>query len=237
MVKGGQRRQTIIDTAERLFYKKGYEQTSVQDIIDALNYSKGGFYHHFDSKLALLCAICESRAARTREAVEEAVANAGGDPVDQLNAFFESGALFREDNLDYLSLLLRVAYRDDASLMREKIKEYSLNATLPTLDKIILAGSRERVFLAPHQDLLGELILRLVAQLTDDLAFRINAVPPPAEDDLLPLMLDKLELYRHAVERVLEAPFGSVVLMSAQKLAATVRIVYHPVNRPVLGRV
>jgi AcrR family transcriptional regulator len=229
MVKGGQRRQAIIETAERLFYKKGYEQTSVQDIIEALDYSKGGFYHHFDSKLALLDAICVSRAARTREAAEEAVSRAGDDPVDQLNAFFESSALFREDNLDYLSLLLRVAYRDDASLMREKIKEYSLNATLPALDKIIHKGSRERVFLAPHQDLVGELILRLVAQLTDDLAFRINTVPPPAEDELLPLMLDKLELYRHAVERVLEAPFGSVVLMSASKLAVTVRI--------VLGRV
>ena len=60
--KGDARREELLATAERLFYTKGYEQTSVQDIINEMHFSKGGFYHHFDSKLALLDAICEARA-------------------------------------------------------------------------------------------------------------------------------------------------------------------------------
>jgi len=35
-------------------YTTGFEQMSVQDILDELKISKGAFYHYFDSKLALL---------------------------------------------------------------------------------------------------------------------------------------------------------------------------------------
>lgn len=40
----------ILDTASRLFFEKGYEKTSMQDIVKALGMSKGAIYHHFPSK-------------------------------------------------------------------------------------------------------------------------------------------------------------------------------------------
>jgi AcrR family transcriptional regulator len=221
--KGDSRREQIIETAERLFYRGGYEQTSVQDIIDALAYSKGGFYHHFESKLALLTAICESRAEQTRRAAQSAVDACQGGPVDKLNALFESTSLYQENNLDYIGLLLRVAYREDGALMREKIKAYSLRANTPILDAIIADGVRKRIFFVPHANLASELILRLGAQFTDEIAFQLNA--RPTEDVFLPMLLEKLELYRHAVERILEAPFGSVTLFSLDRLTIVCRTV------------
>ena len=68
MRKGDLRREELLATAERLFYTKGYEKTSVQDILTEMNFSKGGFYHHFDSKLSVLEAICEQRARRPANA-------------------------------------------------------------------------------------------------------------------------------------------------------------------------
>jgi len=223
MRKGESRRSQIIEAAERLFYRNGYEQTSVQDIIDALSYSKGGFYHHFDSKIALLDAICEARAEQTRRAAENAVVACSGGPVDKLNALFEQSSLWQEDNLDYISLLLRVAYREDGALMREKVKMYQLRATLPVLDSVIEQGVRNRIFFVPHADLAGEMILRLGAQFTDEIAFQLNN--RPTEDVFLPLLLDKLELYRYAVERILEAPFGSITLFSLSRLTIVCRTV------------
>ena len=41
MKKGDLRKQEILQTAEKLFCRKGYEQTSVQDILDQLKTSKG----------------------------------------------------------------------------------------------------------------------------------------------------------------------------------------------------
>lgn len=51
-------RNLIIETAGRLFLEKGYEHTSIQDIIDHLGgLSKGAIYHHFKSKEEIMMAV------------------------------------------------------------------------------------------------------------------------------------------------------------------------------------
>ena len=42
--------EKILDVSMRLFSEKGYERTTIQDIVDALGMSKGAIYHHFKSK-------------------------------------------------------------------------------------------------------------------------------------------------------------------------------------------
>ncbi len=43
-------RQEILRTAARLFQQQGYDGTSMNDVAAALKLSKGGLYHHFQSK-------------------------------------------------------------------------------------------------------------------------------------------------------------------------------------------
>ena len=45
--------QRILTTASKLFLEKGYEKTSLQDIIRETGLSKGAIYHHFSSKEAI----------------------------------------------------------------------------------------------------------------------------------------------------------------------------------------
>ena len=50
----------ILETAGRLFVEKGYERTSIQDIVDNLGgLSKGAIYHHFKSKEEILSAVTD----------------------------------------------------------------------------------------------------------------------------------------------------------------------------------
>ena len=51
--------QLILDTATRLFLQKGYDETTLQDIIDATKLSKGAIYHHFASKEAIIIAVVD----------------------------------------------------------------------------------------------------------------------------------------------------------------------------------
>ena len=53
-------RNLIIDTAARLYSEKGYDHTSIQDIIDHLGgLSKGAIYHHFKSKEDIMMAVAD----------------------------------------------------------------------------------------------------------------------------------------------------------------------------------
>lgn len=54
-------RQRILDAAKKLFAQKGYEHTTIQDILDELeDLSKGAIYHHFKNKEAMLHALVDS---------------------------------------------------------------------------------------------------------------------------------------------------------------------------------
>lgn len=50
--------QKILDISHKLFLEKGYEQTTIQDIVDNLDgLSRGAIYHHFKSKDEIIKAI------------------------------------------------------------------------------------------------------------------------------------------------------------------------------------
>ena len=48
-----QTKSRIVSTAWQLFYRYGYDNTTIDDIVEASNTSKGSFYHYFESKDAL----------------------------------------------------------------------------------------------------------------------------------------------------------------------------------------
>lgn len=47
----------IVNAAWKLFYEQGYENTTVEEIIEESGTSKGSFYHYFDGKDALLSSL------------------------------------------------------------------------------------------------------------------------------------------------------------------------------------
>ena len=52
--------EKILEVAQRLFLEKGYENTTIQDIVDELGgLTKGAIYHHFKSKEEIICALSD----------------------------------------------------------------------------------------------------------------------------------------------------------------------------------
>jgi AcrR family transcriptional regulator len=62
-------RQEILRTAARLFQQRGYDATSMNDVAAALKLSKGGLYHHFQSKDEILFEIMNHAMDITQERV------------------------------------------------------------------------------------------------------------------------------------------------------------------------
>ncbi len=78
-------RQQIVEAADRLFYRQGYEHTSFSDIADAVRISRGNFYYHFRSKDEILDAVIEARIAATKGMLEGWERSA--DPLARLRSF------------------------------------------------------------------------------------------------------------------------------------------------------
>jgi len=78
-------RQEILRTAARLFQQRGYDATSMNDIAAALKLSKGGLYHHFQSKDEILFEIMNHAMEITQERVLDPVRGIA-DPEERLRA-------------------------------------------------------------------------------------------------------------------------------------------------------
>jgi TetR/AcrR family transcriptional regulator, cholesterol catabolism regulator len=76
-------RQEILRTAARLFQQRGYDATSMNDVAGALKLSKGGLYHHFQSKDEILFEIMNHAMEITQERVVAPVRGIG-DPEERL---------------------------------------------------------------------------------------------------------------------------------------------------------
>ena len=76
-------RQEILRTAARLFQQQGYDGTSMNDVAAALKLSKGGLYHHFQSKDEILFELMSHAMDITEERVIAPV-EAIADPAERL---------------------------------------------------------------------------------------------------------------------------------------------------------
>jgi AcrR family transcriptional regulator len=78
-------RRRLLDAAETVFADKGYHGAAVDDIVQASDSSKGGFYFHFPNKEAIFLALIEALTPKLEAAVDHAIAGET-DPVAQLDA-------------------------------------------------------------------------------------------------------------------------------------------------------
>jgi AcrR family transcriptional regulator len=83
------RRQQILDAAWACFARKGYHQTTMQDICQESSLSPGAIYRYFVSKEAILEAINDRYDEMSRAVVQEARSRTGG-PLDALEIIGET---------------------------------------------------------------------------------------------------------------------------------------------------
>ncbi len=79
----------ILDTAERLFIEKGYDHTSLQEIIEQTGLSKGAIYHHFTSKEDIFYSVCDCIGQRNGEILAEVRDNPRLNGLEKLRTIFK----------------------------------------------------------------------------------------------------------------------------------------------------
>ena len=101
----GQTKSRIVNAAWKLFYSYGYENTTIDDIVEASQTSKGSFYHYFDSKDALLGSLSYLFDEKYSELQERM--DPGMDPVEKL-LFMNQELFLMIENTVSVSMLSRL---------------------------------------------------------------------------------------------------------------------------------
>ena len=160
-----QKRDAILDVAQRYIATKGYEQMTTQDLLESLQISKGAFYHYFESKQALLMALVERMAEQAELLIAPIVSDREASAEDKLLRFFDLVDQYKRDNLGIVFAFLRIWYADENALFRQKLYLARIQRVVPWLALIIQEGVAEGVFTTSYPDHAARTIIALLEDL------------------------------------------------------------------------
>lgn len=140
MKKGERRKQDLLNIAYRMFIEKGYENTSVDDIITEAGIAKGTYYYYFESKEATLEAVIEMMIEKAENIAKAALMNPV--PIPQKLA---SVVYAFQPNKDEI-VITDVLERKENIVMHDKIGKKIVEVAVPILSDIVREGIAQGIF-------------------------------------------------------------------------------------------
>ncbi|MFB0535291.1 MAG: TetR/AcrR family transcriptional regulator [Anaerolineae bacterium] len=213
-----ERRSELIAYAQKLFHSKGYESTSVRDIVDEIGVAKGTFYYYFDSKTAVLEAVVAELIAQAQAILQEIVADETLAAIPKWIQASQVIGNWKTERKDEMIALLRLLQKDENVLLQHKMWMQATQVLSPELAKIIAQGVEEGVFETEFIQDSAEIALAITQPLRDTIYDTL--LNPDKYDDPAALARRKITAVQTAIERVLGAPPGSLPIIDEQTFAA-----------------
>lgn len=182
----------ILDVAFHLFMEKGYEHTSVQDIIDNLGgLSKGAIYHHFKSKEDILDAVMNRMTAESNKLLAEVRDRTDLSGKEKLRMIFKT-SINRPVQDDILTVAPNFHNNPRLvfGILHESVDEAAPVYIRPIIEQGILDGSIKTEY--PEQ--LAELILIAVNVWMNPMMFGDNVEKSYGKFMVLKQLLDGIGL-------------------------------------------
>jgi AcrR family transcriptional regulator len=218
-----QKRNQILDSATKFIYTIGFEQMSIQNIIEDLNISKGAFYHYFDSKQDLLIGLINRLGDQIYAQVNPIIDDDSLTAIEKINKYFHQAAEIKLTQSQYLAPIMRVWYTDDNAVVRERLMDASCDIIAPIFNRIILQGIDEGSFRHPYPDRLGEVLFQIFEDVGDLIAKKLVLDDPADRDE--GFMVETITIYTDIFEKILNAPKGSITIVTPEILGKWVNLI------------
>jgi AcrR family transcriptional regulator len=165
------KKKELLLIAEKLFIEKGFQQTSVEDILLTSGISKGGFYHYFKSKDELLSESINSLLDEVAVILQKIANDDKLGAKDKLNRFFVEKSKVQSSKYEYAKLL--------GAIMQTEIAQYIFYITMsnkfvPPLARIIKQGVDEDVFDVEFPEETADILTRVISSVVQSPLYLSN---------------------------------------------------------------
>ena len=159
-----ERRNEILDVAERLFCSRGYDQTSTNDILAEIGIARGTLYYHFSSKEDILDAMID-------RILDEIVRRASQIALDgSIPVLERMTQTILASNVDTKTgdMILEQMHKPQNALMHAKMQERLLKQLIPLFTKLIEDGISQGLMQTDDPEDTIEMLLLYANTVFDD---------------------------------------------------------------------
>ncbi|PES34292.1 TetR/AcrR family transcriptional regulator [Bacillus thuringiensis] len=164
-----ERRKEILETAERLFFTKGYTKTTVNDILKEIGIAKGTFYHYFKSKEEVMDEII---MRIIKEDVTKAKRIVSNPDIPVLDKLFKILMEQSPKSGDVKEKMIEQFHQPNNAEMHQKSLVQSIIHLSPVLTEVLEQGIEEGIFCTSYPQETIELLISSAQVIFDDSLFQ-----------------------------------------------------------------
>lgn len=150
-----ERKNEILDVAEKLFCTKGFDHTSTNDILNEIGIARGTLYYHFKSKEDILDAMIDRIVEQTTSKAKEIAKNHSIPVLDRMK---DTILALNVDN-EIGRMIMEQVHRPQNALMHQKMQEKLLSKVNPLITEIIKDGCDQGLFNTKYPEEAVEMIM------------------------------------------------------------------------------
>jgi len=182
--------QRILDTATKLFLEKGWEETTVQNIIDELgDLTRGAFYHHYKSKDEIIDAVT-TRMFNKDDMFETVKKGKDLNGFEKLKKVLQLSVI-NEEQLEFTKLLPSVF---SSHIFVSKQLRDCVNSVAPKLMIFFDEGLEDGSITVQYPQQVAETFLILMTMWFNPILFPVSKEEYMQKFDYLKYLLDNIEL-------------------------------------------
>ena len=208
-----ERKAQIIQTALELFAQRGYEKTTVNDIIKAAGISKGGFYHHYKSKEELLEDVAGAFVAEVLAIIEQVADRDDLTALEKTNEYMRQVQTLKKDRVVEVSAFLSELYAGGKNVQLEnKIFGHGQKMIAPLMKSIILQGIEEGDIKTEYPEEAAEMFVRLFIIHQREMAEAFTEAWNEGTEEAMEAIMRKYAFLQEMLENLLGLERGSLVI-------------------------
>lgn len=165
MKKGEKTKLELLKIAYKMFLSKGYENTSIDEIIEEAKIAKGTYYYHFKSKEQMLEEVIQMMIDEYEMKAKE-ILNSDLDLPEKMIGIITS---FRPNNDEFQ--IVDTLNRQDNLIMHNKINRQVIERVVPMLSKIVEEGVQLVLLKCENIPERIRIIMIISSQLFDDMEY------------------------------------------------------------------
>lgn len=200
----------LLDCAQRLFFERGYDNTTVNDIIREAGVSKGAFYHYFESKDALLEALGVRLANDFIADLQPILKDPSLDAIGRLNAVFADSRRLNAELAPQLKKTFYTVFKPENVVLFHRLDEAVSEVFAPIVAGILQEGVDEGVMDAPDPQAFAEMLLQLRLSMRAVMHRALRMADAGDLDQAAALLDERIRLYGITIDRLLKLPDGTV---------------------------
>ena len=166
--KPDERRNEILDAAEKLFAGKGYMKTTINDILQEVGIAKGTFYYYFKSKEEVMDDVAMRYIDMGTEAVKIVVEDKKLTALEKFRILLTKDVT-KSENKDEI---LEEFHQAGDAQMHQKSLLMTIERLVPLITEIVIQGIEEKSFNTPYPKEVVEVIMIYLNTIFDEGLFQ-----------------------------------------------------------------